>query len=802
VSRCGRGADVIALLLIPLLLGGAAAAPTATEKAYRDARTAVDRGETGAAGRKADAALARFAGIDDGWVQALRVLKGEVLARTRNFVGARELLQPELPAKYRSTEAAVWRLIGLGMADTTKNARVLFEEARKLAAAKQPRLLFAVHQALANVSDDPDKDLEIALDLARRDGNRLGIALVRSAMVYRYVGEGRYAEAIDAGNSALPIFEAVGASGRAATTAGNLGWAYLELGDWESARELLTKAEANAARAGNPASRLLWQNQLGNIEAQMRRYAHAERMYRSALQLAGDDGSRTAMILTNLARVAFDTGRLPDAQRLLAEALAAKPDAEQALSTQTVEARLATMAGEHARAEKTLRNVIARTERPATRWAAQGHLAQLYARIRRNQEAEAAYREALATASQARKAVNSAELALSFFNTSAEVFNGYVGFLVRNKRHDDALALTETLRAQTLEEGLGLPAAPRKPDVRAIAREQGAVVLSYWLGRDGSHLWVVTASDVVYEQLPPDSVIERDVSAYRRDLLGLNGTLKGSGARGQQLYRTLVEPAKIAKGSRVVVVADGVLHALNFETLVVPGPKPHYWIEDVVVSSAGSLQLLARDEAKKSTGAAMLLVGDPPVADAAFPKLTYAAEEIRTVAGHFDRPVVLSGAKATPAAYRAAARERFAFVHFVAHGVSSLSRPLDSAVILGRDASKQYKLYARDIVMHPLDARLVTISSCYGAGERTFAGEGLVGLAWAFLRAGANQVIAALWEVNDSATPKLMDRMYAGVRAGRDPAVALRDAKLTLVKGKGVYQMPRYWAPFVLYSGH
>jgi CHAT domain-containing protein len=163
---------------------------------------------------------------------------------------------------------------------------------------------------------------------------------------------------------------------------------------------------------------------------------------------------------------------------------------------------------------------------------------------------------------------------------------------------------------------------------------------------------------------------------------------------------------------------------------------------------------------------------------------------------------VLDGAKATPAAYRAASPAKFDYVHFVAHGVATRKRPLDSAVILARDAAtKSYKLLARDVVAEPLTARLVTISSCHGAGTRTYAGEGVVGLAWAFLRAGARQVIASLWEVNDAATPQLMDRMYASIRAGRDPAVALRDAKLTLVRSSGAYRRPLYWAPFVLYSG-
>src|SRR5256886_3769342 len=55
-----------------------------------------------------------------------------------------------------------------------------------------------------------------------------------------------------------------------------------------------------------------------------------------------------------------------------------------------------------------------------------------------------------------------------------------------------------------------------------------------------------------------------------------------------------------------------------------------------------------------------------------------------------------------------------------------------------------------DLVRHRLNANLVTISACNGSGTRAYSGEGLVGLSWAFLRAGAHNVIGALWEVSDA----------------------------------------------------
>jgi CHAT domain-containing protein len=84
---------------------------------------------------------------------------------------------------------------------------------------------------------------------------------------------------------------------------------------------------------------------------------------------------------------------------------------------------------------------------------------------------------------------------------------------------------------------------------------------------------------------------------------------------------------------------------------------------------------------------------------------------------------------------------------------------------------------------------------------RAYAGEGLVGLSWAFLRAGAHNVISALWEADDAATLQLMDRMYRELSQGAAPDAALRAAKLSLIHSEGAYRKPLYWGAFQLYAG-
>ena len=156
-------------------------------------------------------------------------------------------------------------------------------------------------------------------------------------------------------------------------------------------------------------------------------------------------------------------------------------------------------------------------------------------------------------------------------------------------------------------------------------------------------------------------------------------------------------------------------------------------------------------------------------------------------------------ADASPRAYLSSTPAQFSFVHFAAHAEANAEAPLESADILSGAADKP-KLYAREIQDVPLRADLVTISGCRSAGSRTYSGEGLVGLAWAFMRAGAHRVIAGLWNVEDASTSELMESLYRGLTHGEAPEEALRHAKLRLVQSDSAYRKPFYWAPFMMYT--
>jgi hypothetical protein len=76
------------------------------------------------------------------------------------------------------------------------------------------------------------------------------------------------------------------------------------------------------------------------------------------------------------------------------------------------------------------------------------------------------------------------------------------------------------------------------------------------------------------------------------------------------------------------------LHGLNFETLIVDLPAPHYWIDDVTLAVAPALGVLQRAPFLRATPR-LLLIGDPEAADPAFPPLPHLRREVEVVQRSF-----------------------------------------------------------------------------------------------------------------------------------------------------------------------
>jgi CHAT domain-containing protein len=625
----------------------------------------------------------------------------------------------------------------------------------------------------------------------------------------------RYDEAVDWSRSAYAASLDLGNQNRAQIALGNLGWSYFELGDTERALGMLLQAEDSARRIGNTGEELRRLTDAGYVQQNTGDYGLAIASYRKAFALAEKINSKEDIMtsLEVLAHLSIETGKLDEAnayvQRLLPLVRTTASHLDD-LDVALAQGKIAAAQSDDSRAESIFR-VVASDPASQTpmRLDAERELARLDERRGDLDAADRMYATALDTFEQARRQLQNEDSKLPFLANAAPIYDDYIGLLLKQGRTQQALAVADHSRARTLAQGLGLaiPADPTALDAGRIAQKAGATLLFYWLGHPQSWLWIVTPQKTSLVPLPAQNEIASHVTRYRDALLGPDDPLQSENPDGLALYNELIAPAApfIPPGGNVIILADGPLSQLNFETLLVPTPQPHYWIEDATVASAPSLYMLASANRSAAASARVLLLGDALSPNPDYPELPKAAVEMSRIQSHFPAhsETIFSGPEANPDAYLSSNPGQYAYIHFVAHGVASQTDPLDSAIILSRSTSAEdsFKLYARSIIQHPLHARLVTISSCYGGGTRSFAGEGLVGLSWAFLRAGAHNVIGALWEVSDNSTPALMDSLYQGLERGLPPSAALRQAKLSLLHAHGDYRQPFFWAPFQIYTG-
>lgn len=248
--------------------------------------------------------------------------------------------------------------------------------------------------------------------------------------------------------------------------------------------------------------------------------------------------------------------------------------------------------------------------------------------------------------------------------------------------------------------------------------------------------------------------------------------------------------AELARRARTVFASlDGALHRLPLALL------PQLGDGDVrLVPSATLLATLRGAAPRAGAPARLLAVAGRANADAR--RLDGAKAEIADLRRRFRDVTVPAAANGDTAAFGGVDPAAFALLHLACHAETDPQRPWNSALVFGAPG-RPLRVRAADIVRLELDARLAVLSSCASAGGAILAGEGVPGLAAAFLGAGVPAVVGTLWPVDDRAARRFMDRFYAALADGAAPAAALAAARRDL-RAEPATAHPFYWAGFVL----
>src|SRR5262245_35614447 len=187
-----------------------------------------------------------------------------------------------------------------------------------------------------------------------------------------------------------------------------------------------------------------------------------------------------------------------------------------------------------------------------------------------------------------------------------------------------------------------------------------------------------------------------------------------------------------------------------------------------------------------------------------FSRLIFSNEEAEFITGLAPKASTLK-ATGFAANHRLAASGelgQYRIVHFATHGLINSEHPELSGLVLSLvdENGKPQDGFLRmsEIFNLRLPADLVVLSACQTALGKEIKGEGLVGLTRGFMYAGAERVVASLWQVDDQATAELMKHFYQEMlREKMRPAAALRAAQIEMSKCSR-WSPPYFWAGFII----
>jgi CHAT domain-containing protein len=332
-------------------------------------------------------------------------------------------------------------------------------------------------------------------------------------------------------------------------------------------------------------------------------------------------------------------------------------------------------------------------------------------------------------------------------------------------------------------------------------------------------IWVVSKAGVATaaQNIDTNEVVEK-VDAYRQAVVQRS---VGNGSRqAKELYDHLIRPVEssLNKKKLICIVPDKALNYIPFEALV-SSASGNYLAQDFVVETCPSSTIFVRcsKTAGKKGGTRterILSIGAPSFDTNMFSKLDElpsSATEAKEIADLYSPALVLTGDKVRESEVKAEI-PKSDVVHLATHFVADEGSPLLSKLLLTKEEFgpgegqksdgllQAYEIYA----MRLPRTRLVVLSACQTGIEHSYKGEGAIGIARSFIKAGAPLVVASVWPVETQATLELMIKFHRFRKlTDLSTAEALRRAQLEMINHPDRrLRQPYYWAGFVLIGGY
>ena len=340
-------------------------------------------------------------------------------------------------------------------------------------------------------------------------------------------------------------------------------------------------------------------------------------------------------------------------------------------------------------------------------------------------------------------------------------------------------------------------------DVRAVKRSLAPDerLLEYFETADRLLIFVVSPQAISVTVVPVarDSIAEQ--ARLARDLVAARGQ---AAAPLGALYATLIAPLDrrgLLEGARrLVVVPHGALSYLPFAALRESERAP-YLVERfsiLTLTSASALVPLRGASGRESAAGSRVFA---PLTR----QLPGSRDEAMAVAARLGVSPALDSSASEKAVRDALASS--SVVHVASHGTLDAQHPMFSYISLaappgmGAAPANDGRLETHEVLAMRVRSRLIYLSGCETALGASLpsslrADEDYTTLAQAFLFAGAVNVVATLWRIDDRDATDFATQFYGQIAAS-SPASALAAAQRWMIRDAR-YAAPYYWAAYTV----
>lgn len=344
---------------------------------------------------------------------------------------------------------------------------------------------------------------------------------------------------------------------------------------------------------------------------------------------------------------------------------------------------------------------------------------------------------------------------------------------------------------------------------KAIGKKDA--ILEYVLADSALYTFTITCDTFLLLKQNADSSFYSNLDLFNAILHSEYSTdynMYRSSAYG--LYQKLILPVEhLLKNKNLLIIPDDKMSLISFEVLIDnPGTnnsfdyrKESYLLKKYPIAYAYSATLYKNTLSASPVKSAKFLGIAPDYHNSrdSLRHIPLGSENVRKTAW-LTLGKSLRDNKATEKEVKKYS-SNYDIIHFYAHGYEDTLNPANSKLFLAtpEDSVEDGYLYAWEVYNMQLNAKLVSLASCYSGSGQLSKGEGVLSISRSFIFAGSESVIMSLWIASHKPTNEILNSFYLNLLKGMRKDEALQLAKLKyLEETNPILAHPRFWAGIVI----